>query len=471
MGGLVFLSAEEMVGKIRKKEISPVELIEAHLARIDRLNPQLNAIISLDPDRVRREARRAEEALSRGAAAGSLHGVPVTIKSCIDVAGHRCEAGSKLRQGNVPALDAPLVARLRAAGAIILGTTNVAEMLMAYETDNPLYGRTNNPWALERTPGGSSGGEAAAIAGGLSAAGVGSDGGGSVRVPAHFSGICGLKPTPGRIPSSGHYPPGLGPFAWLGVVGPMARKVHDLKLLFEVMAGPHRDDPCAAPIPVRWRREEELRRLRVGYFEDDGCTPVTPETRAAVRTAAEALRRAGFQVAPFRPEGLEEARGLWGQFFAKGSAMLLRPLMGGREAHLPILKEFAESGPDSTPLTAESLFQIMIERDQLRARFLAQMEEYPILLCPVCALPAFRHGERRWTIDGKVVGYLDATRYSQWFNLLGNPAAVVPVASAEGLPIAVQVVGRPFEDEVVLAVAGRIEQELGDQVPRFLDTV
>ena len=187
----------------------------------------------------------------------------------------RCESGSKLRQGLIATRDAPLVSRLRQAGAIILGVTNSPELLMAWETDNVLYGRTNSPWDLEHTPGGSSGGEAAAIAAGMSAGGVGSDGGGSIRVPAHFSGICGLKPTPGRIPATGHFPVSAGPFALIGVVGPMARTVSDLKVLFEVMQGPDDGDPSAAPVPVRWPREDDLKRIRIGYFEDDGRTPVT----------------------------------------------------------------------------------------------------------------------------------------------------------------------------------------------------
>ncbi|MBI4462839.1 MAG: amidase, partial [Acidobacteria bacterium] len=223
-----------MARNIREKKLSPVELVEAHLNRIERLNRKLTAFVSLDPERALAEARAGEAAVMRGERVGALHGVPLSIKSSIDVAGLRCEAGSALRAGHVPARDAPLVARLRAAGGIILGTTNVPEMLMGYETQSPLYGTTNNPWDLGRTPGGSSGGEAAAIAAGLSAAGVGSDGGGSVRVPAHFSGICALKPTPGRIPASGHFPPSGGPFALLGVVGPMARTVADLRLLLEV---------------------------------------------------------------------------------------------------------------------------------------------------------------------------------------------------------------------------------------------
>lgn len=463
MSKLTLWSAAETAEKIHRKKISPVEVAEAYLEQINRRNPQLNALISFDPDRVRQQARRAEAALRSGSRLGPLHGVPITIKSSIDVTDHRCETGTRLREGHTPAVDAPLVARLRAAGAVLLGTTNVPEMLMAYETENPIYGRTNNPWALERTPGGSSGGEAAAIAAGLSAAGVGSDGGGSIRAPAHFSGICGLKPTPGRIPITGHYPPGLGPLAVLGVVGPMARASRDLEILFQVMAGPDRDDPCAAPVPVRWRKQDELRRIRIAYFEEDGRTPVTPETQAAVRTAAEWLRAAGFEVVPFRPDGLEAARVLWGQLFAKGCALLLNPLMGGREAELPLLKEFAASDADQAPLSAESLMQILMERDQLRGRFLAQMESYPVLLCPTCAVPGFRHGERQWQIQGKAVRYLDATSYMQWFNLLGNPAVVVPVArSSEGLPIGVQLVGRPYEDEAVLGVASLLEEQRGE---------
>src|SRR3989449_3419720 len=311
MSDLVFLSAAELTESIRRKQVSPVEVVEAHLAQIDRLNPQLNAIVSLDREGALAAARRAEAAVIRGDGLGPLHGAPVTIKSSIDAAGLRCEAGTKLRAGYVPAGDAPVVARLKAAGAIVLGSTNVPELLMAWETDNALYGRTNNPWDLARTPGGSSGGEAAAIAAGCSVAGVGSDGGGSIRVPAHFSGICGLKPTPGCIPSTGHFPNSVGPFALLGVVGPMARTIADLQALFEVMAGPDDGDPCAAPVPLRRIALEDLRKIQIGYFEDDRRTPVTPETRAAVRTAAESLDRASFHICPFLPDGLEFARQLW----------------------------------------------------------------------------------------------------------------------------------------------------------------
>ena len=463
MSDLTFLSAVEMARQMREKTFSPVELVDAHLQKIDKLNPRLNAFVQLDEERARQLAREAEESVTSGKALGSLHGVPISIKSSVEVAGLRCEAGSKLRAGFVARRDAPLVSRLRSAGAIVLGVTNAPELLMAWETDNLLYGRTNNPWDLERTPGGSSGGEAAAIATGMSAGGVGSDGGGSIRVPAHFSGICGLKPTPGRIPATGHYPTSMGPFALIGVVGPMARTVADVRALFEVMQGADDGDTCAAPVPLCWPDDQEIRNLRIGYFEDDGRTPVTPETRTAIRTAAEALRRSGFQVEQFRPEGLEEARWLWHKFFVVAGGMLLRPMFRGREADLsPTLRQFLDWASAEPFRTGESLLDAWIRRDAARVQFFTQMQRYPILLCPAAAVPAFRHGERTWIVEGKTVQYLDAWSYTEFFNLLGNPAAVVPVGeSPEGLPIGVQIVGRPWEEERVLAVAEAIERECG----------
>jgi len=463
MEELTSLSATEMAEKIRRKQVSPVELVEAHLRRIERLEPKLNAFVTVDADRARQQAKAAEAAMKPDAQLGSLHGVPVTIKSSIDVAGLPVEAGTRLRAGHIAETDAPLVTRLRAAGAVILGNTNTPELLMAYETDNLLKGRTNNPWDLERTPGGSSGGEAAAIAARCSAGGVGSDGGGSIRVPAHFSGIAGLKPTPGRIPSTQHFPPCTGPFALLGVVGPMARTVNDLKILFEVMVGPDIGDPSSAPVPVRWPGDADLRRLRIGYFEDNGRTPITPETRKAVQTVVSALKQQGFEVEPFRPEGLEQARQLWWKLFGLAGALALGPLIAGRDVDLsPILREFKAIVDAEPPLTAEGLMFALLERDTLRAQFLAQMERFPVLICPVCAVPAFRHRERMWKVDGKNVQYLDAMSYTQWFNLLGNPGAVVPVGrSPEGLPIGVQIVGRPWEEEAVLSVAVKIEEVCG----------
>src|SRR6202521_5221334 len=351
MPDLTFLSAVSMAEQIRQKKLSPVELVEAHLAKIKKLNLQLNAFVQVDSDTALRQARVAEHSATQGQSLGPLHGVPLSIKSSIGVGGgFRCEAGTKLRAGCVPSPDAPLVARLRKAGAIILGVTNTPELLMAWETDNLLYGRTNNPWDLTCTAGGSSGGEAAAIAAGLSAGGVGSDGGGSIRVPAHFCGICGLKPTPGRIPSTGHFPKAGGPFALIGVVGPMARTIEDVGTLFEVMGGWDDGDPCAAPVEVREIHDTAVRAVPIGFFEDDSRTPVTQETRSAVNRAATLLLSCGFRVEPFRPEGLEEARQLWWEFFGTAGGMILGPMLRGHESELsPILREFFAWTKGSSP--------------------------------------------------------------------------------------------------------------------------
>jgi Asp-tRNA(Asn)/Glu-tRNA(Gln) amidotransferase A subunit family amidase len=463
---IVFEPLIELARQVRARKISPVELVQAHLERIERLNPKLNAFVQVDAERARKQAKAAEAALASRAAAdslGALHGVPVSIKSSIDVEGLGCECGSRLRKGMMAPSDAPLVARLRAAGAIILGNTNVPEFLMAYETDNLLHGRTNNPWDFERTPGGSSGGEAAAIAAGCSAGGVGSDGGGSIRVPAHYSGICGLKPTPGRVPSTGHFPGSAGPFAYLGVVGPMARTVRDVERLFEVMAGPDPGDPASAPVPLRRITGDEIRKQRVAYFTDDGVTPVTPETAAAVRKAAEALRAQGFQVDEWVPPGLERIWRLWWNLFGRAGQMAFAPAIKDREGELsPTFQDFRARVASEPELSAGELLNTLLERDVIRVAFLARMEEFPILLCPACVVPAFRHGEREWSVNGKTVEYLKAMSYSQWFNLLGMPAAVVPVGqSPEGLPIGVQIAGRPWEEEAVLAVAAKIEVACG----------
>src|SRR6266478_8351935 len=250
MATLHYLSLVKLAERIRTRAISPREVVDQHLQRIAELQPRLNAFVHIDEAGAREQARAAEAAVTHNDPIGPLFGIPLTVKSSIDVAGWPCPAGSLLRKDYVADQDAPLVARLKAAGAILIGNTNTPEFLMAYETDNLLTGKTSNPWNLRHSSGGSSGGEAAAIASGCSAGGVGSDGGGSIRVPAHFCGICGLKPTPGRIPATGHFPPGAGAFSWIGVVGPMGRTIADVRVLFEVMAGPDAGDALSAPVPM-----------------------------------------------------------------------------------------------------------------------------------------------------------------------------------------------------------------------------
>ncbi|HTV82763.1 MAG TPA: amidase [Acidobacteriaceae bacterium] len=456
---VTLLSAAEQLALLRRRALTPPELAEEHIAQIERLNPQLNALVDFDPDRIRAQARHPRP--------GALSGLPVTVKSSISVAGCRCEIGSTLNRGQIPAENAAAVERLLAAGAVLLGTTNCPEFLMAYETENLLYGSTRNPWNTAYSAGGSSGGEAAAIAAGLSAAGIGSDSGGSVREPAHFTGICALKPTAGRVPAAGHLPPCQGPFAFLGAIGPMARTVGDLELLFATLSGQDPTDPGSAPVAHRRVTPEEARQFPIGWFEDDGLVPVTAETRAAVQAAAQALERRGFTVKRYRPQALEAARRLWWTFFVRCGAMLCEPTIRNREEELsPTFRDFLAIAQAEAPLTAGSLLDAWVESDWVRSRLLQEMREFPVLLCPVCSIPAFRPGERSWTVESQSVSYLDAMRCTQWFNLLGGPAAVVPVArSAEGLPIGVQIAARPFQDELVLAVAAAVESEFGYKPP------
>ena len=459
-----YWSMGEIVERIRAKEISPVEVIDAHLKRAEKLHARLNAFVHIDASGAREQARAAELAVMKGASVGPLHGVPVTVKSCIDVAGWPCPAGSALRKDYVAQQDAVLVQRLKNAGAILLGNTNTPEFLMNYETDNVLTGRTSNPWNVEYSAGGSSGGEAAAIASGSSAGGVGSDGGGSIRVPAHFCGICGLKPTPGRVPATGHFPPCGGAFTWIGVVGPMARTVADVRMLFAVMQGPDAGDPMSARVPFRAVDDMELKGLRIGIPESDRLGRATPETQAAILSTANHLAAQGFVVEPLRLKGLERALELWWFFFGPVIAHLFEPMVSGHEDLLsPLFKDYLKYAVAQCPdgLNLDQFLVACAERDALRGEILRQMNDVPILISPVSAKPAFRHGEGTWR-SGAEECYRDTMRFSQWLNLTGLPGASVPVAtSPEGLPIGVQVIGRPHEEELVLAVAEHIERARG----------
>jgi len=461
---LRFSTISEAARDIRSKKLSPIELVESHLRSIASLEPKLNAFVHLDADGARIQARAAETAVLRGEPTGPLHGVPLTVKSSIDVAGWPCAAGSLLRKDYVPRADAPLVARLKSAGAILLGNTNTPEFLMAYETNNLLGGKTSNPWNLAYSAGGSSGGEAAAIAAGCSMGGVGSDGGGSIRVPAHFCGICGLKPTPGRIPATGHFPSGAGAFGWIGVVGPMARTIADVRALFELMSGPDAGDAHSAPVPVRSYSERDLRATRIGILEGSALGKATPETRAAIDRAAKTLSDHGLAVEPFELQGLDRALELWWFFFGAVIAHLLNAHLAGHESQLsPLLREYLSHATSPNPLSIDEFLEACAERDVLREKILRQMDTIPVLLSPVSSAPAFRHGEGNYNPE---TGYLDTMRFSQWLNLTGFPGASVPISfSNEGLPIGVQVIGRPFEEELLLVVAEALEQSRGPWQP------
>jgi Asp-tRNA(Asn)/Glu-tRNA(Gln) amidotransferase A subunit family amidase len=462
------LSLAEIAERVRTKVISPREVVESHLSRAAELHPRLNAFVHIDEAGARAQAEAAETVALNGGSLGPLHGVPISVKSCIDVVGWPCAAGSLLRKDNQPNSDAVLVQRLRKAGAILLGNTNTPEFLMAYETDNRLSGKTSNPWNTEYSSGGSSGGEAAAIASGCSAGGVGSDGGGSIRVPAHFCGICGLKPTPGQIPSSGHYPAGNSAFGWLGVVGPMARTVGDLRILFEVLRGPDSGDALSAPFHgVDGLRAPSRGEMRVGVLEGDALGSVTPETQLAVRQAAQLLAYQGFKLEPFRLSNLERVLELWWFFFGSVVGELFAGEIRGRQELLSsIFSDYLEAARESSPappMTMERFVGMCAARDCERAHILEAMCDVPILLSPVCAAPAFRHGEGNWKAG---TGYRDTMRHSQWLNLAGLPGVTVPIGkSAEGLPVGVQLIGRSYEDWLVLSVAEQLEAARGPWSP------
>jgi Asp-tRNA(Asn)/Glu-tRNA(Gln) amidotransferase A subunit family amidase len=459
-----FSTIQQTAEAIRCRNISPVEVVESHLKNIELWQPALNAFVHLDKEAARRHSQAAEAALSNDTPPGPLHGIPLTIKSCIDVAGWPCPAGSLLRKEYVPKHDAPLVARLKYAGAILLGNTNTPEFLMAYESNNLLTGKTSNPWNLSYSAGGSSGGEAAAIASGCSMGGVGSDGGGSIRVPAHFCGICGLKPTPGRIPSTGHFPPGAGAFSWIGVVGPMARTIADLRLLFEVMAGPDAGDALSSPVPLHAPGKNDLRSLHIGILESEALGNATAETTAAVQQAAKWLADQGFTIEPIRIEGLDRALELWWFFFGHVIGHLLRQTVADREEKISsVFRDYLSHANLGTPVTLDQFVEACAERDLLRAKLLRPMQNVPILLSPVSSAPAFRHGEGNYRPG---TGYLDTMRFSQWLNLAGFPGLSVPVRlSKEGLPIGIQLIGRPFEDELLLSVAEALETSRGKWQP------
>jgi amidase len=444
----------EMVSLVRSGTISSLELVNAHLDQIERKNPHLNAFTMLMADQARESARRADQGLKTGL----LHGVPITVKDSFDVAGFPTRLGSYFAPETPAREDAAVVSRLRGAGAIILGKTNTPEFLVSYESDNFITGRTNNPWDVERTPGGSSGGEAAAIAGFCSPGGVGSDGGGSVRVPAHFCGIAGLKPTPGRISLYSHRPaegvPGIS------VAGPMARSVDDVRLLFDVLAGYDDRDPLTAPVLPRVLKTDGV---RIGVMEQFYDVPVQPSVRSAVKNAAKALGDLGFPVDEFRPEGIDRAPNLWNFFFGELPARSMKERIAGREAeaHWTYL-EGLDRQLDRPPASAWQVVESMGARDAMRRRLLEQMRRVPVILLPVASIVAFHHRERRFQTETKPIGLFQAMMTATTFNLLGLPGLVVPFGmSEEGLPVGVQLVGRPWEEELLLEIGTRLESARG----------
>jgi Asp-tRNA(Asn)/Glu-tRNA(Gln) amidotransferase A subunit family amidase len=460
MEELTRLPATEIARLIRVRDVSPVEVAEAYLRRIEELNPSLNAIVTLAPDALER-AQEMEAAVMRGKTLGALHGVPVTIKDTFDVAGLRSTSGSRLRARRIPAVDAVAVARLRAAGAIILGKTNVPEMALTYDSENPVFGRTNNPHDQDRTPGGSSGGEAAAVAAALSTVGLGSDLVGSIRIPAHFCGIFGLKPVARAVPGEGHCPQMTGRLRQAAAFGPLARTVADLALMFEVLAAVGLDSSSYL--------NEKVTNARVAWYVHDGVTAVTQETRLAVERAAGVLSDAGMDVVEARPPGVERAPALWLERFSpdvtEALRMVYRTAADEEQAGAVVRARLARARGTEAMTEAERLV-IDEECRRLRELLLAWMNDRPFILAPVGAVPAFTHGARKVSAGGKEINIFNAFSYAQTFNTLDLPVVSVPAGrSAEGLPVGIQLIGRPGDEKSLLRVARLLEEALGGWQP------
>ena len=419
---VVTASAGELASAIRARRLSSVEVVEAHLRRIEEVNPRINAIVQVAADAARAQAREADMRLGRDDVIGPLHGVPFTAKDVFDVAGVISAAGLRKRARFVPDRDAVVVARMRSAGAILLGKTNCPPGGGGGETDNPVYGRTRNPYDLSRTVGGSSGGEAAAIAACMSPIGIGSDSGGSIRVPAHFCGIASLKPTSGRVPATGtlNHPGGLSDYRTQ--IGPMTRYVDDLSLAFAIMAGEDGHDSAVIPMPIRDPASVTLQAVRVACYADDGLASPTSQIAASLREAADTLRDGGAVVEEARPACLGDSRPITERYWR----------FAGR---LDVDVE-----------------RLLSDWDAFRSAMLAFIARFDVILCPVDYRSATEPDEPAPL----------RFNYTLPFSLCGWPCVVVRVGTShDGMPIGAQVVARSFREDVALAVAGYLERTAG----------
>jgi amidase len=450
---LCFASATRLADAIRGREVSSIEVVDACLARIEEVNPSLNAVVRLTDD-ARQRAAEADAELARGVAPGPLHGVPFTIKDSLDTVRVVTTAGTVGWRDRVPTRDATVVARLKAAGGILLGKTNTPEFTWSNETDNDVYGRTSNPYDLTRTPGGSSGGAAAIVAAGGSPFDIGSDTGDSIRQPAHVCGIAGLKPTSGRVPRTGHWPGYRGLLESFTQLGPLARRVEDLEFLLPILAGPDEEDPHVPPVPLGDPSTVVVEGLRVVTFTDNGVRTPTPETIVAVEAAARALDSTGAAVRSDAPPGIGEAWEAWdGLIRADGFAWLHRLI---EAAGTPGWGSYATRDwiSPGDPLPTDGLTELIERADGIRARLLRWVQDVDLIVCPAMPQPAIRHGESSAAWFGDT--------YSDIHNLTGWPAVVVRGgSSAEGLPIGVQLVALPWREDVALAGARVVEAASG----------
>ncbi len=448
-----------------KSQVSSREVVEAHLDRIAAVNPSINALVqATDPDTCRREADRADAVRAEGGTTGILAGLPVVLKDVVHVEGLVTSGGSPALRGTSTE-DATVVARLRAAGAIVLGVTNVPEMGRGGESANDLYGRTNNPYDLSRSPGGSSGGSAALVAAGAAPLSIGSDGGGSVRQPCHNNGIAGIKPTHGRIPRTGSvYGDALGIFGPFVCYGALARTVADLALALAVVSGPDGRDPLAAPVPLTGPELVDVSQLRVAFMLDDGISAADDDVARTVRAAAEALDGKTACVVEDRPRCLGRVMELlWETVFLGGDRGVgfrdeLREI--GAEDHTEELDEFLRQAA-RLELSVTEVRSRLVEIDTYRMAMMSFLDDYDVLLTP--AMPTAAKPHHHGLNEIADFSFLMA------HNLTGWPAVVVRCGtSTDGLPVGVQVVTGPWQEAQALAVARLLETSLGGWKPPTL---
>ncbi|HUA21796.1 MAG TPA: amidase [Bryobacteraceae bacterium] len=447
---------------IRAGEVSAAELVEAHLARIAMVNPCLNAICEALEESAQRSAARVDRERAQGDPLPPLAGVPFSIKDSIEVEGTVCTAGTLGRKSAEPSTqDATVVARLRAAGAIPIARTNLPDLLFAFESDNLIRGRTSNPYDFSRTPGGSSGGEAALIAACGSPFGLGSDAAGSVRLPAHFCGIAGIKPTSGRLPRTGHVPPAGGWIETLWQIGPLARRVEDLSALMSLLAAPDGRDHTVVGMPFRDPANVRLKDLRVAFFTDNGIVPADLETLAVVRQAAAALEKEVERIEERRPPGVEESFELEMRMIGPDGGDGLRAFLtaiGSTRTH-PLLDGWLKKlEPYRT--TIDGFAEYWAALDRFRSRMCAFLEDYDAIISPVSATAALPHGA---SIEER---NFRGFSYTMTHNLTGWPAAVVRCGqTAAGLPIGVQIAAGPWREDVALRIAAHLEAVGGGWQP------
>jgi amidase len=445
---------------IRRRELSCEQVVRLHLERIASTHSQLNAVVTLRPDAALDEARSADAALGRNEAGGALHGVPMTIKDSFDTAGVLSTGGTLGRATFVPEIDAAVVSRLRAAGAILLGKTNTPEFTLGLETENFIFGRTNNPYEVTRSPGGSSGGAAAIIAAEGSPFDIGSDTGGSVRLPAHFCGIAGLKPTAGRVPRTGHIIPfGMGAVDALTQLGPLGRYVDDLELLLPIVMGTDWNDPAIVDMPLGPSSAIQLRGLRIAFFASNTLVRASPAIEDTVRATARVLEAAGAHVEERVPPDIASTLDVvFAALAGDGGAWVARLVKRAGTARLSPNVANIISAPkmDGAELTAA------FERlDQYRSHLLQFMRGFDALICPVESHSAAAHGEHNRRQP--------AETYVFPFNMTGQPAAVVRAGtSADGLPIGIQIATRHWREDIAFAIARHVESEMGGWQPTTL---